>query len=586
RLEFGGPVGERIAANRRNWLMTAPQSNPAMLDMFRERDRMPERDLLPWSGEFAGKYLTSAVECYRLDRNLALRKQIERFVADLIATQGADGYLGPFPEGTRFFGKDLWDLWGQYHCMLGLFRWYEESGDAHALAACRRAADLFCRVFLDGNRRVVEAGSEEMNESCIHIFTLLYATTGEPRYLALARSIEEDFATPPSGDYIRQSLAGRAFYQLPKPRWEGLHAVQGIAELYFITGDEKYRRAFEQIWWTIDEFDRHNTGGFSSGEQAQGNPYDPRPIETCCTIAWSALSLDMLRMTGDSRAADELELSLFNGVLGAQEPNGRWWTYNTPMDGERKAATQDIAFQARPGSPELSCCSVNGPRGLGMLSDWAAMSAPDGLAVNYYGPSAFRVHLANGSEVGITQKTTYPVSGRVSLTVDPSPVSRFAVRLRIPGWSAATKVTLNGKAVGGAQAGSYLVLDRRWKPGDHIELDFDMSPWVWVGERECSGKASIYHGPILLAYDPRFGPYAPGSLPVVAPGAAQSASAATGGILTERIATPDGKFLTLSDFASAGTAGNPYVSWLPVTGLASVPFSRANPLRVQRPARP
>ena len=33
-----------------------------MLEIFRDRDRQPLRDMVPWAGEFAGKYLTSAVQ--------------------------------------------------------------------------------------------------------------------------------------------------------------------------------------------------------------------------------------------------------------------------------------------------------------------------------------------------------------------------------------------------------------------------------------------------------------------------------------------------------------------------------------------
>src|SRR4029079_6255926 len=135
----------------------------------------------------------------------------------------------------------------------------------------------------------------------------------------------------------------------------------------------------EHIWWSIAEGDRHNTGGFSSGEAATGSPYDSGAIETCCTVAWMALSVDMLRLTGNPVVADELEWSAWNAALGAQHPSGRWWTYNTPMDCQRTASARAIVFQALAGSPELNCCSVNGPRSLCLLADWAVMYSADGI---------------------------------------------------------------------------------------------------------------------------------------------------------------------------------------------------------------
>src|SRR5262249_27872791 len=45
-----------------------------------------------------------------------------------------------------------------------------------------------------------------------------------------------------------------------------------------------------------------------------------------------------------------------------------------------------IVFQSRAGTPELNCCSVNGPRGWGMLSDWALLETEDGYAINWLGP--------------------------------------------------------------------------------------------------------------------------------------------------------------------------------------------------------
>ena len=204
-----------------------------------------------------------------------------------------------------------------------------------------------------------------MNLAVIHALGRLYRITHEERYLQMMRVIEKDWEQ--EGDYFRTGLAGVEFYRTPKPRWESLPDLQGLLELFLITGDVRYRTAFLHHWHSIRRLDRRNTGGFSSGEQATGTPYEPTAIETCCTIAWMALTVDALRLTGNPLAADELELSTFNGMLGAQHPSGSWWTYNTPMNGVREASHHTIVFQSRAGTPDLNCCSVNAPRGLGML---------------------------------------------------------------------------------------------------------------------------------------------------------------------------------------------------------------------------
>lgn len=590
-FRFEGLVGDRIRANQENWLLPAPNANPAMLEMYRDRETSPGRALEPWAGEFAGKYLISAVQALRLTGDSRLRTHLEAFVKQLIACQGDDGYLGPWSHDRRFTGNNLWDIWGHYHVMYGLYLWYKDTGDPASLAACRKAADLICHTFLDGSIRVINAGCEEMNQSSIHIFTLLYEETGEPRYLQLAREIEKDWQVPPSGDYYRSALAGTEFHLSPKPRWESLPSLQALTELHYVTGEPGYRKAAENFWWSILAHDRHNTGGFSSGEQAVGNPYDPRPIETCCTVAWMAFTQDMLRLSGNSRVADELELSTFNGALGAQHPSGRWWTYNTPMDGAREASAHTIVFQARPGSPELNCCSVNAPRTLGMLSEWAVMNADDGVAVNYYGPGVFALNNPRLGKLRIEQKTAYPADGTVRMTVSPESSKEFTVRMRIPGWSRETTVTVNGKRVDGVRAGTYLPITRTWKAGDEVLVQFDMGPWFWVGERECAGKVSVYYGPLLLACDQRFYKKSLASelphLRLKGPfKIAKADSPSPRPFFFATMETESGEPVTLCDYASAGAAGTRYATWLPATGLHPAPFTRENPMRTVHPEKP
>src|SRR5579862_8966802 len=208
-FHFERPLGQRLIANEREWLLRAPGDNPGLLDMFRARDRKPEPTLVPWAGEFVGKYLISAIQALRMSDNAHLHALTNQIVAGLIATQAEDGYLGPFPKAERL--KANWDLWGHYHCMLALLQWNEETGDLAALDAACRVGDLICNTFLHTGLRVRDAGSEEMNMAVIHGLGVLFRRTQEPRYLAMMHEIEHDWES--AGDYLRTGEAGTPCYK-------------------------------------------------------------------------------------------------------------------------------------------------------------------------------------------------------------------------------------------------------------------------------------------------------------------------------------------------------------------------------------
>jgi hypothetical protein len=495
-LDLRGEIGRRLRTVTQQWVLPAPAANPALLEMFRDRDRQPGRDLVPWAGEFAGKYLTHAVQILRLTRNSRLRRHLDGFVRDLARAQADDGYLGPWPKDTRLANVvnypdglvfNTWDTWGHYHVMLGLLFWHQETHDQDSLQCAIRIGDLLCRKYLGATSpRLVDTGCTEMNLAPAHGLCLLHRRTGIDRFLHLARQlVDEEFAAKDTqgrslaGDYLRESLAGKEFWEQPKPRWESLAAIQSLAEMHLITGDPQYRQAFEHLWWSMLKGDRHNTGGFTSGEQARGDPYHLGAIETCCTVAWMALSTDMLRLSGSSIVADELELSLLNAGLGSISPSGRWATYDTPMDGKRVASAHAIVFQAREGSPELNCCSVNGPRALGLIGEWALMRRGRDVILNYYGPCELGTSM-DGEPLMLVQETGYPRDSHVRITTGLRRARRFAMLLRIPSWSKSTRVRVNGSVVSGITAGSYCALDREWQPADTLELDFDFRPHYWA----------------------------------------------------------------------------------------------------------
>jgi uncharacterized protein len=626
RMQVDGTMGDYIRGITDQWLLIAPKANPAMLEMFRDRDASPTRHMVPWAGEFAGKYLTGAVQVLRVTGDPKLKAWLKEFIQILISFQDTDGYLGPWPKEYRLkninsIGVEAWDTWGHYHIMLGMMLWHEDTGDKQALECAIAMADCICKKYLGNKKpRLVDTypTAVEMNQAVVHSLAILYRKTKSERYLKMALQIVDEFGAKAydthragvlAGDYLNQALAGTEFFQTPKPRWESLHPIMGMAELYWITGEHHYRQAFEQIWWSNVEFDRHNNGGFSSLEQTQGNPYNFGAIESCCTIAWIAMSVEMLKMTRNSIVADEIELSTLNSVLGMHSSTGRWTTYSTPMNGLRRGHTTDnVAAHFREGSPELSCCSTNSPRGFGMLSDWALMKEREGLVLNYYGPSTMTAKLKRGLSVTLTQETSYPVQGHIVVRVTPSIAADFTLKLRIPHWSQKTSVKLNNKVISNIKPGQYLVINRRWKRNDRIDLNLDMSLHYWIGEKECRGLASVYRGPVLLTYDHRYNlenaskkkqmrdpiHWEPTDCMLSVPelDAHNLKLKPTKWndwlppTLLVECKTASGKTVRLCDFASAGEVGTPYLSWLQIKHCPKAKeFSKISPLRTSRPQK-
>jgi uncharacterized protein len=122
--------------------------------------------------------------------------------------------------------------------------------------------------------------------------------------------------------------------------------------------------------------------------------------------------------------------------------------------------------------------------------------------------------------------------------------------------------------------------------GDEIRVEFDMSPHVWVGDRDCAGKVSIYRGPILLAFDPRFNDVDPENVPETDLRTLNLTRTDWMGSLEPWLLVKtewEGGSVVLCDFASAGMTGTTYRSWLPARGMEPVGFNRASAIWNRRP---
>jgi uncharacterized protein YaaR (DUF327 family) len=107
-----------------------------------------------------------------------------------------------------------------------------------------------------------------------------------------------------------------------------------------------------------------------------------------------------------------------------------------------------------------------------------------------------------GEKVTFETFTLYPAENRVEIYNRTRKTQKFSLKLRIPSWSRKTAIYLNYQPVDGAavKPGEYYVLDREWKQGDSVIVDFDFSTVSHVVDHH----VAFTRGPIVLARDMRF----------------------------------------------------------------------------------
>jgi DUF1680 family protein len=160
----------------------------------------------------------------------------------------------------------------------------------------------------------------------------------------------------------------------------------------------------------------------------------------------------------------------------------------------------DLLANVGPGKKPLgNCCNFSGPRAPMLLPRLAVMYGESGPVVNLYENGSATIPLQQGNRVRLVQTTEYPLEDAVTIAVRPEKAAEFAVKLRIPAWSARSEVAVNDapqdiKAV----PGTHLTLRRTWQPGDTIRLKLDLRGRIFQAPSG-SGALAVLRGPLVLA---------------------------------------------------------------------------------------
>lgn len=460
-----------------------------------------------WSllrGHTLGHYLTAMAQAFKQTKsnhksqNLQVKQTLDYVVSQLKSFQdkSKNGYV--FASLEVHFdiieGKatgDNWVPWYTMHKIIsGLVDVYKYTGNEEALLVAGRLGDwAYTRTSAwDSSlqKKVLSVEYGGMND-CLYE---LFKHTRNIRHLAAAHKFDEDslFTSIGNGRNVLENL--HANTQIPK--------FVGALNRYRTLGEAEnfYFNAAKQFFHMVIRDHTYITGGNSENERFRtpGKLDSTRNNinnESCNSYNMLKLARELFKITGDIQYADYYENAYINEIISGINPETGMTTYFKPMGtGYFKLfGTETNSFW---------CCTGSGMENYTKLNDSMYFNNGNDLYVNMYVSSEL-----NWAEKGfaLTQSANIPLSGNVIFTVGKAPVSPINIKFRAPYWIAAgqnVSITINNITFYPVKMNGYLEVNRVFKAGDKIELNFPMEV---KAERlpDNPNAVAFKYGPVVLS---------------------------------------------------------------------------------------
>jgi len=479
QVKVDGEIGRRIDNTINNNVLVL-DADKDFLQPFRRRDR---------KGGYIGlgKFIDSIVRfaAYSNDEKMLAFK--EHIVEEAIKTQQKDGYIGICVPEARMWS--LWDIHEMSYIILGLTTDYKYFREQSSLRAAKKLADYIIRRW-----------SDDPSQKTNGWISVYVATTGlEEAMLALHEQSSEK-------QYLDFCINHR---KLPdwnvgiiEGRWGNLegHAYHYLCRclaqlrLNKIQPDPRLlTRSRQTLDFLLKQDGLLIPALCGYHECWHSNQHGFFKLGETCATAYLTRWLDaLLQIDGTSLYGDVMERAIYNGLFAAQSPDGRRLRYYAPFEGPRAYFDGDTY-----------CCPCNFRRIIAELPGMIYYRCQGGIAVNLYAESSAAFSVSDDLSLELRQVTDYPNSGNVLIHVTPSKEARFGVLLRIPRWCDQATATINEQTEDvTTEGGSFLAIERTWRPGDRIKLEIPMGWRLIKGRKSQAGRVAVMRGPMLFGLNP------------------------------------------------------------------------------------
>ena len=362
------------------------------------------------------------------------------------------------------------------------------------------------------------SGGERDAINCVQ----LYRVTHDKKYLDLAKHYLDIRGLENSVNRSRHNQSYKPVLQQSEAVGHAVNCVSlmvSLADVGVLTGIKDYFDAAQRMWTDAASKKMYITGGVgSTGNEGFGDAYSLPNIsaysETCAVLMFITLNHRLFLATGDSAYIDVMERGMYNNAIaGVSDAGDRFFYVNrlaSAGDG------RDLRWQRA----SLECCPPNLVRFLaGMPGFIYAQDPTDAVYLNLYVSSDASFKISDRT-LRLSVESEMPWGGRSRVTVSTSDKAdvRGTIKLRIPGWARNQPapgtlyryvnrvdrqhvVSVNNRQVIAVPDKlGYVTLDRNWKNGDVVEIDFPVAPRRVVADQRVkanAGRIAAERGPIV-----------------------------------------------------------------------------------------
>ncbi len=491
RITPGGQLEKRIELTEKRL-----QHHPYDLDLIvQDVARIPglKRRFEEYEGDVSGRILGAWSYISRLTGQHPAK--LDSIAERILPHQNADGSFGMSQI------DDGWDMWGRQifghgRLLVGLIQYYRLCGDQQVLNAAQRLGDYFKNTVpkwttLYADHPWTEKGYADWENpqsnrrhfikthqtSILEGLVMLYEETGDDSILETGKKVAG--LMPEWGHYHSHSY---------------LNTLTGMAMLYAHTKDaDLFQQLSERYWQYVMRY-----GKRIDGSVCEWYPVDHR-TEGCSLTDWLRLNLALWSITQDAVYLTEAENTWRNGLYFHQTANGAFGhAVITP-------AGYESAY-----SESWWCCLMHGLYAYAELLNYTAASRNQTVRINFLTPASCDL-MVNENPVQLSVETDYPAGGNVIIKINPDSSQKFLLKCRIPDWAENPGVKLNGASKKIERSDGYLSIERTWKAGDELAIEFAV-PLRVLDEQgnnllkkrhfdRYAYPAFIFHGPLLLAAD-------------------------------------------------------------------------------------